>query len=123
VPRASGAFKQPLAINVFRVSPNVRIGDMSIGVRWMIPLATSGSVIAIAVAWVSYNQAHQAGATGSYLPLLAAATAAGGLTAASTYWAAPANQRSIMKAFVGGLLTAIVAAGAIIVMTITAFGS
>lgn len=55
---------------------------MNSGLRWMIPL---GSVTAIAVAWVYYSQAHQAGSTGRYVPLLAAATAAGGLTAASTY--------------------------------------
>lgn len=96
---------------------------MNGGFRWMIPLATSGSVIAIAATWLYYNQAHQSGAPGTYVPFLVAVTAAGGLTATAIYRIAPDNERSMLGAFIGGLLTAVVAAGALIAMTITAFGS
>jgi len=96
---------------------------MNGGFRWMIPLATSGSVIAIATTWLYYNHAHQSGVPGTYVPFLAAVTAAGDLTATAIYWIAPDNERSMMGAFIGGLLTAAVAAGALIAMSIAAFGS
>ena len=89
----------------------------------MIPLATSGSVIAIAATWLYYNHAHQSEVSGTYVPCLAAVTAVGGLTATAIYWIAPDNERSMLGAFIGGVLTAAVAAGALIAMTITAFGS
>ena len=91
--------------------------------RWMIPVASAGSVIAITSAWLYYNAMHQAGTSGTFVPFLAASVAAGGLTATSIYWIAPDGERSRLSAFIGGLVTAIVTAGALIAMMIAAFGS
>jgi len=96
---------------------------MNGGFRWMIPVATAGSMIAIASAWLYYNAVHQDGSSGTYIPFLAAVTAAGGLTSTSIYLIAPDNQRSRLGAFVGGLLAAIVAAAVLLAMIISAFGS
>lgn len=96
---------------------------MKANVRWMIPVATAGCVLVIALVWLYYNAKHQAGTPGTYVPFLAAIATTGGLTATSIYWLAPEGERSRASAFFGGLATAAVTAGALIAMMIAAFGS
>ncbi|MDH5176740.1 MAG: hypothetical protein OEX15_08760 [Gammaproteobacteria bacterium] len=96
---------------------------MKVSFRWMIPVATAGSVLAIAFAWLYYNAKHEAGTPGTFVPFLAAIATTGGLTATSIYWLAPDGERSKASAFFGGLATAAVTAGALIAMMIEAFGS
>lgn len=89
----------------------------------MIPVATAGSMLAIASAWLYSNAAYLDGSAGTYVPFLAAVTAAGGLTSTSIYWIEPDSEQSRLGAFVGGLLAAIVAAAVLLAMMISAFGS
>ena len=90
---------------------------------WPLPLAAIGSVLATAATLFQYIQAHRAGESGGYLPIVFGAFAVGLLVAGCSYFAKPEAARSILTSGLLGALASGAFIATLFATLIWAFGS
>jgi hypothetical protein len=90
--------------------------------RWPVPLASLGSAVILAVTLLHYIQAHRLGVPGGYAPTFLAATAAGAIAGACSYFVAPLGQRSGISAALIGAIVALAFVCLLVVTLVSGFG-
>ena len=90
---------------------------------WPVLLAAIGSILATVATLLQYIQAHRAGQSGGYLPMVFGALAVGLLVAGCGYFAKPQAARSGLAAALLGVLASTIFIGVLFVTLIWGFGS